>query len=171
MKVFFDTEFTSIDDHDDQCLISIGLVAEDGREFYAELQDTYHHGMCSDFVIKVVLPLLDGGDCKMMEAQVAVRMKEFVESLGDEEVVFISDAPRYDWRYVEYIFQFYGMWPKNLRRRCSAPSFDLPRQSHRFNDGLASYWKTHAARQHHALVDARSLAFAWKYAMKKWGHR
>lgn len=34
MKVFFDTEFTGL--HKNTTLISIGLVAEDGRSFYAE---------------------------------------------------------------------------------------------------------------------------------------
>ncbi|MCR4299696.1 MAG: hypothetical protein NUV75_13285 [Gallionella sp.] len=29
---------------------------------------------------------------------------------------------------------------------------------------LASFWKTNTAQQHHALVDARSLLFAWKSA-------
>ena len=37
MKVFFDTEFTGL--HQNTTLISIGLIAEDGRTFYAELTD------------------------------------------------------------------------------------------------------------------------------------
>lgn len=37
MKVFFDTEFTGL--HQDTTLVSIGLVAENGETFYAELTD------------------------------------------------------------------------------------------------------------------------------------
>lgn len=37
MKVFFDTEFTGL--HQSTTLISIGMVSEDGRTFYAELND------------------------------------------------------------------------------------------------------------------------------------
>lgn len=37
MKIFFDTEFTGL--HKDTTLISIGLIAEDGKTFYAELND------------------------------------------------------------------------------------------------------------------------------------
>jgi DNA polymerase III epsilon subunit-like protein len=37
MKIFFDTEFTGL--HKDTTLISIGLVSEDNRKFYAELID------------------------------------------------------------------------------------------------------------------------------------
>ena len=36
-KIFFDTEFTGL--HQNTTLISIGLVAETGQTFYAELTD------------------------------------------------------------------------------------------------------------------------------------
>jgi hypothetical protein len=168
MSVFFDTEFTSIEAHEDCCLISIGCVAHDGREFYAELSDTYHHGMCSNFVVDTVLPLLDGGNVRIMEAQLAVRLKEWVEGLGADEVVFRSDAPVWDWPFVQYIFNFYGMWPKNLRKKCGvAGSFDNDNFAHRYNAGLEDYWKIHGAHRHHALIDARSLQFATKCAIKR----
>lgn len=37
MKIFFDTEFTGL--HKNTTLISIGLVSENGQQFYAELTD------------------------------------------------------------------------------------------------------------------------------------
>lgn len=37
MKIFFDTEFTGLQQN--TSLISIGLVTEDDRSFYAELVD------------------------------------------------------------------------------------------------------------------------------------
>lgn len=37
MKIFFDTEFTGL--HKDTTLVSIGMVSEDNRQFYAELTD------------------------------------------------------------------------------------------------------------------------------------
>ena len=37
MKIFFDTEFTGL--HQNTTLISIGLVSERGKTFYAELTD------------------------------------------------------------------------------------------------------------------------------------
>ena len=57
MIIFFDTEFTSL--HVKSKLISIGLISEDGREFYAEMTDTYLISHCSDWVKENVLPLLD----------------------------------------------------------------------------------------------------------------
>ena len=56
MNIFLDTEFT--DFSESECdLISIGLVDQNGREFYAELTD-YRQEACSDFVRQVVIPLL-----------------------------------------------------------------------------------------------------------------
>jgi hypothetical protein len=37
MKIFFDTEFTGL--HKNTTLISIGLISEDGKTFYAEFTD------------------------------------------------------------------------------------------------------------------------------------
>jgi hypothetical protein len=167
LDVFFDTEFTGLPDKLSQpYLISIGCVA-DGREFYAELSNTYHQGLCSDWVVQNVLPLLQGGECRMMEAELAERLKEWVESLTEKEVIFRSDCPRLDWVFIEQLLTFYGCWPKNLRRRCGVISFEDHRQHHRYLAGLQNFWKDNIAKQHHALVDARSLRFAWKYAIRR----
>ena len=53
MKIFFDTEFTGL--HKDTTLISIGLIAEDRRCFYAELTD-----------YKRTLPDVDNWNCKSL---------------------------------------------------------------------------------------------------------
>jgi len=45
MNIFFDTEFTGL--HKDTKLISIGMVAEDGKKFYAEFTD-YDIDKCRD---------------------------------------------------------------------------------------------------------------------------
>jgi len=55
--LFLDTEFTGL--MADPNLISIALVSEDTREFYAELTDTWDME-CDEFVQEQVLPLLDG---------------------------------------------------------------------------------------------------------------
>jgi hypothetical protein len=172
VNVFFDTEFTDIHPLKKPKLISVGLVAGDGREFYAELTDTYQVGDCSDFVIKTVLPLLnwkkgDHSFC-LLEAQCASKLQEFIESLGDGEVVLRSDAPGYDWPLVADMFNFYGCWPKNLRRKCGTVYFDSDRMRFRYQCGMSEFWRAYASEQHHALVDAKSMAFSWNYAVKKW---
>lgn len=52
MKLFFDTEFTGL--HKNTTLISIGIVSEDGRKFYAELRD-YSKGQCDEWIKENVL--------------------------------------------------------------------------------------------------------------------
>lgn len=62
MLIFVDTEFTDFVQID---LISVALVADDGREFYAERTD-YCRADCNDFVRAAVLPKLgriDGAAC------------------------------------------------------------------------------------------------------------
>lgn len=166
LNVFFDTEFTKFRTMaDEPKLISIGLVAEDGREFYAELLDTWDISDCSQFVISVVLELLDNKEF-IKESEVASKMKDWIEGLGADEVVLRCDSPSYDWNFVAELFHFYG-WPANLRRKCGTVYFDNDRQVHRYQAGLAVFWKDNQARMHHSLVDARSMRFAWKYAIRR----
>ena len=58
MLIFLDTEFTKFSYPD---LISLALVAEDGREFYAERTD-YRQNECSAFVQETVLGPLQETD-------------------------------------------------------------------------------------------------------------
>ena len=55
MRVYLDTEFTQFTQPQ---LISIGLVADDGREFYAVMKSVSFQ-QCSAFVRAVVLPIIE----------------------------------------------------------------------------------------------------------------
>lgn len=55
MRLFFDTEFTGL--HKDTTLISIGIVSEDGRSFYAEFTD-YDKSQVNDWVKENVISKL-----------------------------------------------------------------------------------------------------------------
>ena len=168
MQVFFDTEFANTEpDKNGHChLISIGCITKDGREFYAELTDTWDDHLCSMFVLDTVLPLLEGGEYRMGVSDLAVRLKAWIEGLTDKEVVFHSDAPDYDWPFVEEIFDHNG-WPTNLCKKCGVVGFNHDSQIRRYQSAMGQYWQEHGTRQHHALVDARSMLFAWKYAIKR----
>lgn len=133
-------------------LVSIGCVTADGREFYAELSDTYEIGECSDFVTHTVLPLLEGGAARMFETQLASRLQEWVVSLGGDVIVFRSDSPGLDWPFVAYLFSRYNCWPANLRRKCESFYFDSPTLQQQYVEAVESYWTDNMARQHHALV-------------------
>ena len=52
MNLYFDTEFTGL--HKDTTLISIGIVAENGKKFYAEFAD-YDRNQCNDWINENVI--------------------------------------------------------------------------------------------------------------------
>lgn len=169
MDVFFDTEFTTLpNSHEGYSgLISIACVAVDGRRrFYAELNNTWQLDNCSAFTVETVLPLLQGGECHMSDAQCAMRLKYWIEALTTEEVILRSDNPAIDWPWLEDLFQFFGCWPENLRRKCGAIVFEVEGQQEIFDVALLKYWTEpfNAMHRHHALFDANSLVFSWWYA-------
>jgi hypothetical protein len=168
MRLFIDTEFANLQPDKDghRYLISIGCAAEDGREFYAELTDTWDEHLCSLFTLETVLPLLEGGDCRMGVSEMAARLKTWIEGLTDKEVIMYSDSPEHDWPFMKEIFD-YNEWPNNLRQSCGEIYLNNASKIRRYQAGLGQYWKANSARQHHALVDAKSLLFAWQFAIRR----
>lgn len=148
--IFFDTEFTQLS-HEAK-LISVGLISEDGREFYAELSDTWRLDDCSEFVRGEVLPHLEGGVALMTLAELCLRMGNWLESL-EEPISLVTDAPTWDWPWLGYIFDEKYLVPANLE---DFPVFFSPTES-----GLALVRRHGCFRSHHALDDARALRLAW----------
>jgi hypothetical protein len=169
MNIYFDTEFT--DFVLDPALISIGLVADDGREFYAELNDTYDEVMCSFFVLETVLPILWGKEYEMGIEDIAPRLKAWIESF-DESVTLWADAPSFDWIWIQAIFASGACgWPANLVGKCqNTQIFENDNERFRYNNAYEEYWrskKNDGAVQHHALWDARGIRHAHRYAFRK----
>lgn len=141
MLVYFDTEFT--DFAEDAKLISIGLVAETGETFYAELSDTYTVDDCSDFVIEHVLPQLDGGKALMTFTELKTRLYNWLEARG-EPVTLATDSPPWDWHFVRMLLG--ETYPSNLRK--TSNMIDIPK--HLAYSGAD-------INMHHALKDAELL--------------
>lgn len=162
MQVFFDTEFANLQQDKDghRYLISIGCVAEDGREFYAELTDTWDEHLCSLFTLETVLPLLEGGDCRMGVSEMGARIKAWIEGLTDKEVIMCSDSPEHDWPFIKEIFD-YNEWPNNLRQSCV--SLYALIYSPFFERVVEQAFERHQPRlrRHHALDDAKVSKFAY----------
>jgi len=150
MKYFIDTEFAerpySID------LISIAIVAEDGREFYAESYDFQDH-MANDWVRENVLPQLwsrhpdnkfgFGGTMNRLEIAKSVRL--FV---GEDKPEFWGYYCDYDWVVFCWLFgsmmdlpKGFPMYCRDLKQLCD--SMGNPRLPPNDKD------------VHHALHDAR----------------
>lgn len=150
MLVFVDTEFTDFIQID---LISVGLVAEDGREFYGERND-YRQEDCSDFVRAAVLPQLHRvPNARCSAAHLTFRLHEWFASLA-EPVTLVFDYAS-DWDLLADALQGdTGQLPANLGEKwllqhevVSDPVFQRALMA-TYSDN----W-----RPHHALADARAL--------------
>jgi hypothetical protein len=145
MKYFLDTEFyedgTTID------LISIGIVAEDGREFYAVSQDAQLHRV-SLWIRNNVLPHLPKYDdpAWMPREQIAFKLQQFV--YGDGPIEFWAYYADYDWVALCQLFGTMMDLPTGFPKFCrdlKQLSVDVGSPKH-----LAD-----PTDEHNALADAR----------------
>ncbi|WP_116866541.1 3'-5' exoribonuclease [Pseudomonas syringae] len=142
MRLFLDCEFTRLSSA--AKLISQALVAEDGREFYVELQDPWQADDCSDFVKEVVLPQLWGGEYARPIIWARSELLRFLATYY-EELEVVTDAPIYDWELFCELAYDNGKWPKNIRN---------------FPTDATTLAATNDGEElpHHALLDARIIA-------------
>lgn len=156
MLIFFDTEFTELGV--DPRLISIGLVSEDEREFYAELSDTYQIKDCSAFAQEAVLPLLQGGDALMTMGELSKRLTAWLGGFS-QPVKLATDSESWDWPWVFEIMGDRQTWPENLEGRPEILLFDADR-GELFNMALERAFAD-GLRRHHALDDAKANRLGW----------
>lgn len=148
MKYFFDTEFAetgglpspTID------LISIGIVAEDGREYYAESSE-FQVGNCNQWVAENVLPLLGPVEDRKKRDTIRDEIAMFVG--GDLLAEFWAYYADYDW--VTFCWLWGGMvdLPKGFPMIC----MDL--QQEWIRQGRPDIKPPDPADEHNALADAK----------------
>jgi hypothetical protein len=150
-RYWFDTEFME-DGHTIE-LLSVGMVCEDGREFYAESSEAnWDHA--NEWVVDNVLPYLDGPPGQGWRDRKAIAL-DLIRFVGnDPHPEFWAYCGDYDW---VVLCQLYGRmvdlpegWPmfaldvKQLAVSLGDPK--LPEQT---------------GTEHHALADARWTREAW----------
>lgn len=148
MKYWFDTEF--IEDGKTIDLVSIGIVSEDGREYYAESSEC-DLSRANDWVKKNVITQLTG----LSKSRDEIRT-DILSFVGREEPEFWAWYASYDW---VVLCQLFGTmmdlpkgWPmycndaKQLAEHIGNPK--LPKQE---------------AGEHHALADARHNKACWNF--------
>lgn len=118
MKVFFDTEFTGL--HQTTTLISIGMVAEDSQEFYAELYD-YDEAQIDDWLQKNVIDnlLIQSKDDLQGEFWFTGTSRYIASALEKwlaqfDHVEMWSDCLAYDWVLFNQLFGHAFNIPKNV---------------------------------------------------------
>jgi hypothetical protein len=149
MRYWFDTEFIerpcTID------LISIGIIAEDGREFYAESNET-DWSQASQWVLDNVKPHLIGSN--MTRSEIGLAVREFVgDDPGPEFWAYYAD---YDWVVFCWLFGTMMDLPARFPMFCR----DLRQWAVELGDPQLPKQPT---SEHHALNDARWTKTAWEY--------
>ena len=137
MLIWFDTEF--IEDGRTIQPISIGMVREDGAEYYAEF--AFDEKAASAWVVDNVLPHLEGNPKSR-------------EAIAQEIAEFAGDAPEFWAYYADYdwvlLCQIYGPMialPKGWPMYC--------RDLKQLADQLEVRFPAQVSAEHHALADAR----------------
>lgn len=174
MKYFVDTEFIERGQNHPLELVSIGIVAEDGREFYA-ISSEFNRRHANAFVKERVLPHVDfrgepdlfsGGSPRrnwergriMKRSQIAAEILEFIGD--DKSPVFWGDYAAYDWVVLCQIFGDMSGLPEGWPMFCR----DLQQlRSERGNPELPRNPQNFAGIEHHALYDARETAYQYRW--------
>lgn len=179
-KIFLDTEFTGL--HRNSTLISIGLVADSGEEFYAEFND-YDKRQHSPWLEEHVISKLQfkGDDCflesdrsyslKANKQRVAIELTAWLQQFGAIEIW--ADVLAYDWVLFCELFGGVLQLPENI---FYAP-FDLatlfrirgiiePIAKHEKDISRFDFVGADKSKQHHALEDARVEKICWDKLMK-----
>jgi hypothetical protein len=161
--LFLDTEFTGIDQAKPD-LISIALVDENGREFYAELPEAHWTVQCNEWVHFNVVPHLWRGDYVHSETVIRERLTAWIES-GPAECVIVTDCPDAD--FFGQLKRLLPLWPKNLHAwPMQFSEWSMGDEQQPFLQKLMDNHHTPERPKHHALHDAHSLRLCMKYALE-----
>jgi len=145
--VFIDTEFTQFDDPK---LISIGLAASSGEQFYAEVP--YPLDECSEFVRKTVLPLLNKIEEYPYDSLNAI-ITNWLGLIKIDSVVTLC----YDSQFDKYLFLkiFNESTPSFVQFRLLSRCEIIELLHHEF-------YRINRLPRHHALNDALALRNAYR---------
>lgn len=138
LRAYLDMEFTSLGSN--ARLISLALVASDGRELYLELIDNWKVDDCSGFVQDTVLPKLNLQSHGLTTTQARHRLRAFLAELAPVDI--LTASPHWDRPLLDWLIGSNGL-PLGVCVRT------IPHSMTSWVDRVAP---------HHALADARLLA-------------
>ena len=174
-KVFFDTEFTGL--HQNTTLISIGLISECGKTFYAELTD-YDETQVDDWIRENVIENLFLKDMVILGAEESTshvfvkgdqsKVKDSLQNWIQqfEKVEMWSDCLSYDWMLFCQLFGHAFNIPKNVYYipfdictlfKVKGIDPDVNREEF---SGMA-FISSEIPKKHNALWDARTIRICY----------
>lgn len=189
MNLYFDTEFTGL--HAGTTLVSIGIVAENGKKFYAESAD-YDESQCDDWIKENVLTrtILAGNDALAArlgadenttvilggKEDIRHELTEWLKQFDDVQI--ISDVCHYDMVLLIDIFGTAFDLPKNVSAVCYDINQDIARhygifQREAFDksrEGIVSelYGQQIEGEKHNALYDAEVIKAIYEKTSEKY---
>lgn len=156
MRYFVDTEFIEGDSTID--LISIAIVCEDGREYYA-ISTEFDQSKASEWIKVNVLPyLLPEGIARKKRSVIRDEIAEFV--YADSRPEFWGYYCQYDWVALCWLFGNMMQLPAHFPRHCN----DIKQLKNQL--GAVSL-PIQEKGQHCALNDARWNMEAYNFLIKK----
>lgn len=148
MRYYLDTEF--LNDGNTIDVISLGVVAEDGREFYAENADLSRDRLARDpWLAAHVLPYLDRASAAWAPARIADQLRQFAGALPEWWGYFAA----HDWVLLCQLYGGLMCLPNGWPRYCR----DLRQELDRLGLPIGHP----VERRHHALDDARWIRDTW----------
>lgn len=144
MRLFFDMEFTGL--HKNTTPISIGIVSEDGKKFYAEFTD-YDESQCNDWIKENVIKNLKlagmGVGVSDTDENPPLRIvmgdKRYIRQEANEwlrqfnKIQFVSDVCHYDFVLLIDLLTNGGTaldLPENISAVCHDLNMDIARHFH-----------------------------------------
>ena len=172
VKMFLDTEFTGL--HQKTTLISIGLISDRGKTFYAEFTD-YDKNQIDDWLKENVINNLilephhkkeqnfyhdrEGNKIRGDSALIKIQLTHWFSKF--KEIEMWSDCLSYDWVLFNNIFGTAFDIPKNIYYipfdictlfKLKGVDPDISREAFAFGDNIPK-----DARKHNSLWDARVI--------------
>ena len=156
-KYFIDTEFIERGPHHPIDLLSIGIVCEDGRQYYA-VSNERDENDASQWVKDNVIPLL-GQNIRKSLSQIADDLSEFFSPEKHGKPEFWAYYADYDWVVFCQIFGRMIDLPKDFPMFCrDVKQFAVDKGNPTLPEQTG--W------EHNALMDARWTKFAHEFLEK-----
>lgn len=190
MNIYFDTEFTGL--HKNTTLISLGMVADNGKSFYAEFTD-YDESQCDDWIKENVIANLKfkGGQLTRLSRHDdgrpninAIEMRASKEIVSEQlrtwlkqfdTVQFVSDVCHYDMVLLIDLFGTAFDLPSNVSASCHDINQDIAKyygvsEKEAFDKSREEILSEHGifidGNKHNALYDAKVIKAIYEVVTK-----
>lgn len=171
IKVFIDTEFTSLEDAH---LISIGLISETNKEIYLETNN-WQTKQVSNFCREKVIPLLNNHDVSISPQNINLKLKQWFSQFEDVTIMVDNNidirlfvnlfdqlpnniSQAYDIsEYIKHVSKilWFNSYPNHYEKAAT-------KLINRFFFLTTQYYSIEQISSHHAMSDAKANKYAFE---------